>query len=347
VSESEKRESTAVDKRKSSKLSGAQKGCLFIVSLEESVATRIMSHLSSDDVRKLCQAANDLKELEPGALTSVYQEFSEKLQKGVPTNLSGSGLYLKKLVGKALGDGVASEVWNETHDTQNLGAALANKDVTSLLTFIEREHDQTVAVILSQLSAAQANDILSRLSTERQVEIIRRLTQLQNVSASVIEDIEKQFTVEAATVGDSKVKAIDGKMAAVGLLKRMSPDQSETLIKELSAQDAALAEQLRPLLFTFEDLRRVDSRGMQLLLREVSREHLIVALKTASDEIKEKIFGSLSSRAVAVLRDELDAMGPVRVSDVEQAQIAIVEKALQLERENRITIAREGKSDYV
>jgi flagellar motor switch protein FliG len=347
VAESEKPQSTAVDKRKSSKLSGAQKGCLFLVSLEESVATRIMSHLSSEDVRKLRKAADDLKELEPGALTSVYQEFSEKLQRGTPTNLNGSGLYLKRIVGKALGDGVASEVWADASDSPGLGPSLANKDIASILTFIEREHDQTVAVILSQLNSVQANDILSRLSTERQVEIIRRLTQLQNVSASVIEEIEKQFAVETATVGDTKLRTIDGKMAAVGLLKRMTPDQSETLIKELSALDAAMADQLRPLMFTFEDLRRVDARGMQLLLREVSREHLIMALKTASDQIKDKIFGSLSTRAVAVLRDELDAMGPVRVSDVEQAQTAIVEKALQLERENRITIAREGKSDYV
>jgi flagellar motor switch protein FliG len=272
-------------------------------------------------------------------------EFSEKLQQGVPTALTGSGAYLRRLVGKALGEGIAAQVWSDSGKAK--GAAFENPDIPTILGIIEREHDQTVAVILSQLAPIHASEIMGRLSLDRQVEILRRLSQLQSIPAAVVDEIEKTFATELASVGDVAMQNIEGKKAAVGVLKRMDPTQSDTLIKELSSVDGAMADQLRPLLFTFEDLLRIDSRGMQLLLREITREQLVVALKTASEEFKEKVFGSLSSRAAAVLRDELDVLGPVRVSDVEKAQSAIVDKALQLERENRITIAREGKTEYV
>jgi flagellar motor switch protein FliG len=344
----DKSESAAIEKRSATlKLTGPQKGCIFLISLDEAVATRILSHLSEDEVRLLRKTAETLKELEPGALAFVYREFSEKLQQGVPTVLKGSGPYLRRLVGKALGEGVASDVWSEGKKPINPGKAFENPDIPTILGIIEREHDQTVAVILSQLSPAQSSDILGRLPVERQAQILRRLAQLQSVPAAVIEEIEKQFASEMETVGDVQLRETDGQKSAVGLLKRMDPEKSDALIKELGEIDGVLADQLRPLLFTFEDLLRIDSRGMQLLLREVSREQLVVALKTASDEIKEKVFGSLSSRAAEVLRDELEMLGPVRVSDVEKAQGALVDKALELERENRITIAREGKADYV
>jgi flagellar motor switch protein FliG len=173
------------------------------------------------------------------------------------------------------------------------------------------------------------------------------LAQLESIPNGVIEEIERQFAQEIDALSSGSRHKIDGLNAAGGLLKRMNNERTEALLEELSAVDGALAEKLKKALFVFEDLVRIDGRGMQALLKEVSTDQLVLALKTASDEMREKVFASVSSRASGMLREELDLLGPTRIADVEQAQQAIVEQALRLEREGRIQIAREGGADYV
>lgn len=329
------------------KLSGAEKGLLFLVSLDEAIATRVLSNLTPEEVKKLRGASEGLNEVHPRTIAAVHREFAEYVEKGLPTSLKGSGAYLRRLVGQALGEGKAAELWSENVNEEGAVQQLAKLDVPSVLALIEREHPQTIAVIISQFSPARAAEIVREMGPERQAEVMVRLAQLKSVPSSVMVEIDRQFAMELESMGDGERQEIEGVKIAINLLKRMEGERSEALIEELSAIDTSLADELRKSMFTFEDLLRIDGRGMQAVLKEVSTESLVVALKTASDEIREKVFGAVSSRAAGMLRDELEMLGPMKVSDVEQAQQQIVESALNLERDGRITIAEEGGGDYV
>jgi flagellar motor switch protein FliG len=329
------------------RLAGAQKGLLFLVSLEESVATKILKCMSPDEVRLLRAAANALGEVAPSAMTAVHVEFAQAMERGVPTSLRGSAAYLRRLVGQAMGEAKAAELWTEVREGTGSVQALAALDIPTILGIIDREHPQTLAVILSQIAPNRAAEISSKMSPERQAQVVMRMAQLEGIPNSVIEEIEKQFATEIAALSNGARQPVDGVKVAGNLLKHLESERSEALLEELTSLDAALAEELRKALFTFEDLSRIDSRGMQALLKEISTENLVLALKTASEVIREKVFSSVSSRASAMLREELELLGPTRLADVEQAQQTIVEAALRLEREGRIQIAREGGADYV
>jgi len=328
------------------KLGGAEKGLLFLVSLDESVATKILKCMSPEEVRQLRAAANQLPEVPPSALTAVHVEFAQAMERG-SNSLKGSSAYLRRLVGQALGEAKASELWTDLASGTGAVQALAALDIPTILGIIDREHPQTLAVILSQIEPKRAAEISTKLSPERQAQVLLRMAQLEGVPNSVIEEIERQFATEIASLSTGSRQEIDGVKVAGNVLKFLDSERSEALLEELGSLDPALVTELKKALFTFEDLQRVDGRGLQMLLKEVSTESLVLALKTASEVIREKVFSSVSSRASQMLREELELLGPTRLADVEGAQQNIVEAALRLEREGKIQIAREGGSDYV
>jgi flagellar motor switch protein FliG len=250
-------------------------------------------------------------------------------------------------VGQALGEAKAVELWTDVREGTGAVQQLAELDIPTILGIIDREHPQTLAVILSQIAPIRAAEISSKLTPERQAQVVMRLAQLEGIPNQVIEEIEKQFAAEIAALSSGSRQPIDGVKVAGNLLKHLDSERSEALLEELGSLDAALVAELKKALFTFEDLQRVDARGLQALLKEVSTESLVLALKTASEVIREKVFSSVSSRASQMLREELELLGPTRLADVEAAQQTIVEAALRLEREGKIQIAREGGADYV
>lgn len=328
-------------------LTGPQKGLLFLVSLDETVATRILAQLTDDEIRTLRRVSGELSEAAPESVAEVHREFAARAERGVPQSLTGSGSYLRRLAGKALGEGRVAELWSDRGESEGPVAELAKLDATTILGLLELEQPQTIAVILSQLDPGKASELLLQMQAERQAEIVLRIARLQGVPAAVIDDIEREFAPQIAALRDTAGRAIGGIDAAANLVKRLAPDVSDGLLTELAATDTQAADELRRALFTFEDLVRVDGRGMQVLLKEISTDQLVLALKSASDDIKEKVFGNVSSRAAAMLRDELELLGPARLADVEAAQRAIVETALALEKDRKITVAREGGGSYV
>ncbi len=322
-----------------SDVDGARKALLLLVSLDESIATRVLSHLEGEDVRALRDAATGLKEVEPDVVVSIHQEFASTLNQGVPASLAGSGAYLRRIAGKALGEGKTAELWEEPREPSPLNKLPAK----TMLTMLENEQPQTIAVVLSQLEPAQASDIISSMPSEQQTEVLLRLSKLQSVPSEVIIEIQDLFERQVEDLADDiQVTEINGIDAAAGVLKRLGDEVSSGLIETVTEKDGELGALLAKAMFRFEDLLRIEGRGIQALLKEVSTDQLTVALKTASDELKEKVFANLSSRAATMLQDELEMMGPVRLADVEEAQQAIIQVAVQLEKDEKITIAREG-----
>lgn len=328
-------------------LSGAQRAMLFLVSIDESIATRVLSRMSEHDVLQLRKASDGLHEIDPPAVISIYRQFIKEVRKGVPTSLKGSGAYLRRIAGKALGEGRIADVWERGVVATGPVAELAKLDVATVLPLLEREHPQTLAVVFSLMDPGRAGEILEHFEADQQGEVLRRMALVKKVPAEVLKQIESQFAVELEALSNVSYEELDGIEAAASVLKRLEPDKADELIDELSLMDVDASERIRKAMFTFENLIRVDTRGMQTLLKEVTTDQLVLALKTASEDLREKIFGSVSSRAAATLRDELDLMGPVKLSDVEQAQEEIVQTALGLEKDGKIMIAREGGGDYV
>jgi flagellar motor switch protein FliG len=329
-------------------LTGAQKGFLLLISLDETVATRILGYLSDEELKTLRKASEQVREVSASTLVALHKEFAARAGEGAPTTLKGGSAYLKRLAGKAFGEGRVQQMWSEREDRAGVIAQLERLEVPTLLGILEDESAQTVAVILAQFEATKAADALAAMTKERRGQVLFRMAKLEAVPEAAIREIEEEFAGELKALnsgtGKRKVGGID---SAAAVMKRMKGPAMEGLLETMQDVDAALTDQIKRALFTFEDLSRISGRGIQTLLKEIATDQLLLALRTASDDMREKIFGNVSSRAAAMLREELEMMGPTKLSDVETAQRAIVERALQLEAEGQIRIEREGTGDYV
>ncbi len=327
---------------------GAAKALLFLVSIDEKVATAILGRMSVDDVRAIREASDALEEIDPRVILAIHRDFIGAIQAGVPTSLRGSGAYLRRLASKALGEHRVADIWGgQTRDASPALTGLSDLDPERLLPMLEREHPQTLAVVLSLLEPKKGAEVLGRLPMDVQLDVLRRAAALKAVPASVVRDIEAQLSQEVAALGEVERRDIDGLAVATDMLKQLGQKRSDELLEDLADVDAELAQTVRKALFTFEDLRGLDARAIQALLKEISTEQLVLALKTASQELAETFFSNVSARAAANLREELELMGPVRVRDVEEAQRAIVDTALKLEADGVIVIAREGSGELV
>lgn len=342
-----KRASGAMSRGDGPKLSGAEKSLLFLVSLDEPVATRILAQLTDEEVVVLRRASGSLRQVDPDVIMGVHEEFASHMQAGVPTSLKGSSAYLRRLAGKALGEGRVAELWDDSPKPVGAIARLSELDNETILALLEPEQPQTVALLLAQFEPARTADILTLMSPDKQANLVLRIAKLKAVPESVIRSIETQLVQEIDALSSDEKRDLRGLDVAAALVKRLDKEISETLLEEMAALDNDIAEEMRKNLFTFEDLLKVDGRGMQQLLKEISTDQLVIALKTASEDLREKVFGNMSSRAGNMLREELEMLGPVRVSEVQEAQAAIVEIALQLEQDGRITIARDGGAEFV
>lgn len=326
-----------------------EKALLLLVSLDEDVATRMIASLDDRELALLKQTIANMKDVPPAAITSAQREFIERIRAGVPTSLSGSEGYLRRLVSSAHGAERANALFEP-------GGGDAPKEIPSpfalippktLAGLLEREHPQTAALVLSQLEGVRGSEVLLALEPDLRRDVVLRLGHLESVPEAVLAEVEAEYRGHLARLADGGRRTVNGKDAAASLLKRVSQDESSALLDAIQETDNPMADALRQALFTFEDLRRVDVRGMQQLLKEVATDQLLIALKTASEEMRQKVFSSLSSRASDMLKEDLALLGPTRLSEVEAAQRTIVETALQLERDGRITIARDGGGDFV
>jgi flagellar motor switch protein FliG len=329
-------------------LSGAQKGFLLLISLDETVATRILGYLSDEELKVLRKASEQVREVSAQTLLALHKEFASRANEGAPTALKGGSAYLKRLAGKAFGEGRAAQLWSERDERRGVVGELEQLAPATLLGVLEDESAQTVAVILAQFEATKAAEALAQMTKERRGQVLFRMAKLETVPESAIREIEAEFAGELkALQTEQSRRKVGGVDAAAAVMKRLKGPALEGLLDAMQDVDAAMTDQIKRALFTFEDLARISGRGIQTLLKEIATDQLLLSLRTASDDMREKIFGNVSSRAAAMLREELEMMGPVRLSDVETAQRAIVERALQLEAEGQIQIEREGTGDFV
>jgi flagellar motor switch protein FliG len=330
--------------RRDAELGGVERALILLLAMEEEVASRVVAELSDTEIQLLHGATRSVQTVDAKTLNNVYDEFVVAMK--ATRGLAGGDEYLRKLAGRALGHHRAQKLLKDQGDSTDALQRLHRFDPRTLSAVLERENPQAVAAILAHLEPAFAADILLQFEGERQYDVFRRLTRLGEVPESTLREVTDSLAGELAALGDAHSTSVDGPARAAAILQNSSSEASNAILNQLEVDDPAVAGEIRRSMFTFEDLVRLDNRSMQALIREISTEQLVVALKTASEDVRNKFFGNVSSRAAEMIRDDLEALGPMRVSDVERAQQDIVEVAQRLESEGKIVIMGGGE-DFV
>lgn len=321
-------------------LTGPEKAVLLLLSLDEATATPIIAELDTDDVRKLREIAAMMRTIPATSLNQVYKEFVERTREAVAVPRGGVH-YLNRIARRAFGDVRAQEIFSDAPQSamERLNAA----DAVSLSAVLENEHPQLIAAVMSQLDADKAAHIIERLPEELQPAVIERLGVMTEVPAGLLEEIASALSAELPSNEAEAVMSVDGVSRSAAVVRKLNREAGEALLGSIEQDNAELATEIRRAMYSFEDLKALDGKALRSLLEAVSVEKLTLALKTASEQMKEHFFSSLSKRAADRIREDLEVMGAVRLADVEAAQQEIVEAALRLEAEGVLSLDSGGK----
>jgi flagellar motor switch protein FliG len=331
------------------KLKGTDKAALFLLSLGEEVASEVFSRLNEEELKRLGETMAGITQApEEEAVELVFTEFRDILEGRAVNPVSGD-LFLRRTLFKVL-DGQKAASFLE--DVQAKKAPrpferLRQLEPSMLANFIRTEHPQTIALVVAHLSHQAAAQILKLLPEEVQAEVVMRIAKLDNVPAEVIADVEEVLEREIASIGKIEHRKLGGIQAAAEIMNQLDQGTEREVMACIEEERQELAEEIRQLMFVFEDLNKLDDRGIRLLLKEVSNDDLVLALKTASEGLKQKIFANLSERAAEMLREDIEIMGPARLSDVEQAQQMIIRTARRLEAEGKLVVSGRGGEDVL
>jgi flagellar motor switch protein FliG len=275
----------------------------------------------------------------------VNEEFLRKtIGGGLKGFAVGNVSSVRKLLGSALGEDVAENlISNLSVPTEEAGIeTLRHLDAKTIATFLKNEHPQTTALILAHLDAEKSASVLSLMNEGVRGEVAYRMATLDRIPPNVINDLDTILGDELASSGGGQTQLVGGIHSVAEILNYVDKSNENLIISKIDELNPELAEDVRNLMFTFDDLNYIDDRGIQQVLREVSNEDLTLALRGSGDEVKEKILSNLSERAADMIKEDLTAMGPVRLADVEKAQQGITNTAKRLEDEGKIVIARGG-----
>jgi flagellar motor switch protein FliG len=323
-------------------LSGPEKAVLMLLSLDEATATPILSELDPADVRKLREAASNMRAVPATALEHVYAEFIQQTKEAIAVPRGGVR-YLRRLAGRALGETKAQEIFVDQQ--QSALDRLAAAEPSAIASVMENEHPQLVAAILSQLDNEKAARVLEQLPEAGRAQVLERLGTMTEIPSALLEEVATALAAELPTSQADTVRSVDGVARSAALVRRMGRETGEALLGTLEEGNSELAIEIRRAMYTFEDLSVLDARALRSLLEAVPVEKLTMALKTASESLRNHIFTSMSKRASERIKEDMEVMGGVRLADVEAAQREIVEVALRLDAEG--TISLENKNAVV
>ncbi|PCI06815.1 MAG: flagellar motor switch protein FliG [Gammaproteobacteria bacterium] len=329
-------------------MSGPERAAIFMMSLGESNAAEVLKHMDPKEVQKVGTIMASLKNVSKDKVDSVVSEFVDTAS-GQSSVGVDSDAYIRKMLNNALGEDKAGSVIDRILTSQNSKGLESLKwmDPRAVAEVVKNEHPQITAIVLSYLDSDQSAEILSHLPERAQSDVLMRIATLDGVTPAALlelnEVLEKQFSGSSniATSGAGGVKV------AADILNFMDGATEASITEAITEHDQELAEEIQGKMFVFENLIAIDDRGMQAILRDVQSEQLIIALKGADDVIKEKIFGNMSSRAAEMMREDLEAKGPVKLKEVEDAQKEVLAIATRLADAGEISLGGKGEEEYV
>ncbi|MGM9924134.1 MAG: flagellar motor switch protein FliG [Bacillus sp. (in: firmicutes)] len=335
-------------KDKKGGLTGKQKAAILLISLGPDVSASVYKYLSEEEIERLTLEISSVRKVESEEKESVLEEFHNIALAQDYITQGGIG-YAKQVLEKALGTEQAAAIINRlTSSLQVRPFDFARKaEPGQILNFIQHEHPQTIALILSYLEPAQAGQILSELPQEVQADIARRIAVMDSTSPEIINEVEQILERKLSATVTQDYTQTGGVEAVVDVLNGVDRATERTILDALEIQDPELAEEIKKRMFVFEDIVTLDGRAIQRVIRDSENDDLKLALKVASEEVKGVLFRNMSKRMVDTFLEEMEYMGPVRLRDVEEAQSRIVDVIRRLEESGEIVVARGGGEDII
>jgi len=325
-------------------MTGYEKAAVFLTAVGEEVAAKILKSLKPEEIKKVSSHMAKVKKLERSVVESVFKEAMDKVAEG-DLQIGGEE-YVRKMLTMGLGGEDANKIIEMVAKDDPL-ESLKEIDPQSLSNFLVAEHPQTIALIMCLLEPEHAAQVMELLPEELRSEVAMRIARTAKIPEGALEEIQEVLKVEFDTKKGQEGRVFEGTKTIAEILNQCDRSIEQTILQNIEQSDEELADSIRNLMLVFDDLVKIDDRGFQLILKEVSTEDLALALKTAPEELKEKVFKNMSQRAVEILKDDMETMGPVRVSDVENAQQKIVRIARKLDEEGKIIIAGRGKEELI
>lgn len=330
-------------------LDGATKAAILMLMLDQNAARRVLQELTGDMVEEVTRTLASIGEVPSDLAAAVVEEFytmriaSRYLKEG---GLDIATMMLKESLDPTVASKMIQQIQTQVQKTPF--SFLQKAESENLLTFIQDEHPQTIALIVSHLPHHKASEILIGLPEQKQIEVVRRVANMEQTNPAVIQEVEAGLESRLSNMLTHSVERVGGVETVAEVLNLVDRATEKSIMEGMEAEDPDLVEQIRRLMFVFEDIIHVDDKGIQTVLKEVDNDELALALKTASDKLKDKIFSNMSARASDLIKEDMQYMGPVRLSDVEAAQQRIVDIVRRLEDAGEIIISgRGGEKDLV
>ena len=332
--------------REMAELTGTQRAAVLMLLLGEQQAAEIIRYLNPKEVQSLGGAMVSVADLSQEAVNAVLDDFVMTLKKQTSLGM-GTSDYVEKVLKRALGDDKAASVLNRIMPGQSTKGLdiLSWMDPRSIADMIYGEHPQVIAIILSVLEHQVAADVLTYLPDESRPEIMQRVASLDTVQPSAMSELEAIMKKQFSTNSSSKSSSFGGVKAAARIMNLTKTELEASVILGLNQIDPDLTMRIQDNMYTFENLSTMDNRGIQVLMRNVDTDQLMIALKGATEEVKEKFFGNMSERARSMFKDDMEAKGPMRITDVEDAQKKIMRTARKLSDSGDLMLG--GGADFV
>jgi len=331
-------------------LNGIRKAAVLLVLLGEEAATTIYRHLSQAQVQRLTREIADLSRIDPETAANILEEY-HRLSLTQDYLTQGGDSYAKNLLVKAFGEDGAKGLMEQVARAQQLSASqldsLEKTDPQQLARFLESEHPQTIALILAHLDSKPASALLMKLPEQLRAESVKRLALLRNFSPEMAQKVSLVLHKKLQSLGEQSRRAYAGFKGVADMLNRLEPNTVKAILETIETEDAKLALNIRNLMFTFDDLLSVPEAGIRELTSRIDKKVLALALKGAAEEVRSHLMKTMSSRAVEMLKEDMEVLGPVRARDISKAQQEAIALARKLEEEGKIVLKPESADEYV
>lgn len=329
-------------------MTGADKAAILLIYLGPEATSKVFEHMDDVDIKKISQSMARLGHVSREEIHAVVSEFTD-ITNPESGFFSQGEEFVKKILEKALGVQKAQSLLQElrTSSIGDMVDVLAGMDSKTIANFFSQEHPQTIAVILAKLKPKQTSEIIGLLPQELQAEVVIRIAEVDQVSPEIIAEIDEVIRKELTSLGGIQRFKVGGVEKVVDMFGYLDRSREKKILDRLDVLNQPLAEVIRKHLFTFEDIFKLDDRAIQSIMREVSNDTLTLAMKTSPDDVKDKIFRNISTRAADMIREDLEVLGPVRLSDVEKAQSEIIKVVRKMEEDGKVVIAGRGGDDVL
>ena len=330
----------------SRKLSGPERAAVLLMNLGEEIAAKVLLNLDDREIQNIGNYISELGDVDLDTMDSINKDFYNMVQSGIGGLGKGGMDFLKSALMQALDPAKATEILNNiTTPGEEMGGGLETVrllDPKIISSFIVNEHPQTAAIILAHLDPPVASLTIRELPEENRMEIVHRLATLERVAPSVIRELDEALQAEFRTSGAVSGNKLGGVEIAAEVMGSLDRETETSILMALDEVDLDLSNEIRNLRFTFEDILKIDDAGIQQIMKEINQEDLVIGLKTATDELKEKLFSNMSERAGLMLKEDLESLGPKKISEVQKAQQKVIAVCKKLEEDGKIVIGGGG-----